>query len=992
MFRLRAMPRVLRMGASTAVVFVVYGLYWLLAVPWIEPAAGRWQADSPVELLGPPDRLAGLRGLFQPDAWELNEQTLILESDRVKLLWRDLTDLGGGKLQLVPCTMILLPGAPGPEQASRALILQAPEGALLTFDRPLDLRRGEVGRLKAGRLPGRVTLRSQGKLPGPEDDLLATASDIEITHQRLWTAQPIQFAWGRNYGRGADAEVAFFPAEPMGSAGEHGLNIGGVDKVTVRRIERLCLDLGRGNFLLGRSSRPADRSTGRPVDVQVEITCRGPMEFDPGAQVVTVRDHVDVFQVHPNGPSDQISGELLAVQFGRRRRWPASPEVGSAPPARQAGPLAGLEPRRIEVRGNPVMVRAPSRQIEARAERLQYDLDSDRLELEGPEGSFVRQGPNAIYASQLDYRFDRSGRLGEAAATGPGRLALQAGGQAAQPLVAEWGQQLRLQPQGHEHVVSLSGGGKLTYGILGTLKAAQIHVWLQEVPASQDRQQTQIVADRVLAQRDVEIQSPQFSGTVSELGVWFEPPGPDWQPRSEQQPAVGGPGRAPAPGGSGGASGSVGWPPQTQPRVPTTRLTGAFAAQHFHLEANLLKARVVQAGPQAELAELVLEQDVRLTETRTPQAEEKPIQITGDRIHVVEASRPYAAATVTGRSARVQGRGLALSGPVIHLNGGTNQLRVEGPGQLELPLDRDLGGRPLRDRRPLAIAWQHRMVLDGRTAIFEESVDAAVAGQRLRAEAVEAVFAQPIRLADPHRQPRPELQRLCCRGGVLLEGAEFENGQQVSLERLGLTELEVELPSGKVRGGGPGRVTSVRREMPGPTQPELVAGRPSQAGPEAQKPLNCLDIRFRGSLAGNLHHRQLVFQDQVRAVYAPASSWQSVPQTDDPAQLGPDGIILRCDRLAAVQMPVPVGGVRGWDLEATGNTIVEGASFVARAVRISYEQGKGKLVLEGDGRADAILALQRRPGDRASEYRAQQISYWPRTGQLSSTVRSLEIP
>jgi hypothetical protein len=102
-------------------------------------------------------------------------------------------------------------------------------------------------------------------------------------------------------------------------------------------------------------------------------------------------------------------------------------------------------------------------------------------------------------------------------------------------------------------------------------------------------------------------------------------------------------------------------------------------------------------------------------------------------------------------------------------------------------------------------------------------------------------------------------------------------------------------------------------------------------------------------------------------------------------------VVLRCDRLAAVQMLVALGGARSWDVQATGNVTVEGEAFFARATRMSYDEAKGLLILEGEPRADAVLSAQKRPGDRREECRARQILYWPKTGQLESSVRSLDI-
>ena len=77
---------------------------------------------------------------------------------------------------------------------------------------------------------------------------------------------------------------------------------------------------------------------------------------------------------------------------------------------------------------------------------------------------------------------------------------------------------------------------------------------------------------------------------------------------------------------------------------------------------------------------------------------------------------------------------------------------------------------------------------------------------------------------------------------------------------------------------------------------------------------------------------------------------------------------------------------RSIELEAAGNAIVEGATkdgrFTARAIRMTYAEAKGLLVLEGDGRSDATLYRQQRLGAAPGEVSAQRILYWPETRQL----------
>ena len=59
---------------------------------------------------------------------------------------------------------------------------------------------------------------------------------------------------------------------------------------------------------------------------------------------------------------------------------------------------------------------------------------------------------------------------------------------------------------------------------------------------------------------------------------------------------------------------------------------------------------------------------------------------------------------------------MLLSGPNINLHGSSNRLGIDGPGRMQLPLKKDLEGRPLAQPGTLEVRWKRRMEFDGRTA------------------------------------------------------------------------------------------------------------------------------------------------------------------------------------------------------------------------------------------------------------------------------------
>jgi lipopolysaccharide export system protein LptA len=1004
------MQRVARIAGSFAVVTVTYWLYAMLAVPWIEPPAKRpsgggiadGNRPKPGELVK--GQLKQLAWWFNAGDWELTNPK-ILESDHAKLLLQDYRNLGDGRVEIRPCTIIFPYEGPAEDEAQRrrqAVILQAPQGAMLQFDQPFDLHRAKIGRLVAGQFKGQITIRSDGKCPGSEDDLLITTRDVELTERTVATPQPVDFRWGPNYGRGHQMLMKLLAGEARPATEVSGPNVAGVESFELRRVERLHLDLGA-----------AMASPGKPAaSTPVEITCRGPFRFDVVRRVATFSERVEVMKRNPQGPGDQILCDVLSLCFIQRPKGPKGKPGDAAPPAPKNTDAFDLVAQRIEARGNPVIVSAPSQTLTARGQRLEYDLLAKSLALDGQEEVMLQQGPNEIHARGLQYQSAEPGRLGRVLAQGPGWLRGEtdpqkaatgglapenaATGGRANTLEALWKEQLRVYPQEQNQVIALNGGAELRFRGVGQLNAQEIFFWLAETPPAVKTDQPRLRPDRMLARKDVRLNSPQLSSQVEQLEVWFQEgvrvqgSGVSGEERGENTDNSR---QLQAAGGSAQSPGTA--LPGVGPLAPAAGETPP--SQRFEVVGRMLRARVLLQGQQAAISNLTIEDGVRFLEIQTARADERPLLIRGDRLEVVDADKPHATVAVTGKPARFEGRGLGLTGPNIHLDRGANRLWIDGGGRMDLPLAGDLQGKPLPVAGVLTVDWRRRMQFDGSTARFEESVVANAQQQQLRTETMEIKLQQPIRFGAMKTQQQPQVEQILCQGGVTMESRTLDQQQQLSAyERLEVTDLAVNLLSGALM-AGPGWLNSVRRgsdDVLG-NRAAAAAGNPAAATPAAvaaADQLNCLHVRFQKSITGNLLRRQLSFSDQVQAAYAPVTSWDAMLPVDNPDVLGPKGVTVRCDQLSVAEMFTPMGNRRSVELEALGNTVVEGTTFTARGNRITYAEAKDLLVLEGDGRSDAELFRQPLPGVPTSKAAARKILYWPKTNRLKvDGARSLEL-
>ena len=125
------------------------------------------------------------------------------------------------------------------------------------------------------------------------------------------------------------------------------------------------------------ANRPTVEAADNPP---VDITCEAAFHFDVTRYVATFNKHVDVLRINPDGPSDQLNCEVLSIFFE-----PADVGTTAQPSsaARGGGP-GKLEPARIEAEGTPVVIRSPSRGVQARGTRLEYDIKKNAGDLRGP--------------------------------------------------------------------------------------------------------------------------------------------------------------------------------------------------------------------------------------------------------------------------------------------------------------------------------------------------------------------------------------------------------------------------------------------------------------------------------------------------------------------------------------------------------------------------------------------------------------------------------
>ena len=1002
------MPRLIRFIVSFVAVAGAYWLYALIAVPMIEPAAAGPQEEGRGEIVearhGVSTIVLGeLQDLVPVEARAQLETPWIIESDDFKLLLQSYENLDGGRVKIEPCVLVYTPGSSKDDAESKApIVLYAPAGAVMVFDHPINLRSGDmVGHPTSGRLLGEISITSPGDLEGPEDDLMIVTRDIQLTPDRISTPNAVRFRYGASYGRGKNLVIRLLQNEERPGSTSEPPDIQGIESFELVELDRLHLEQPKRGESTGRpegETRSSELDTERPL----EITCEGPFRFDLVRQYAKFEERVDVFQLNPEGEADQLNCEVLTLYFSRSRDKLMSLDGSEESKHGLAMDESDLQLREIEATGNPVFVRAFSRDAEARGERLSYDIQEQRVVLEGSDRVSLRDGPNKIVARSIHYKSKGKGRLGEIFSLGPGEIQGEMPNRPGQEFSAQWGDRLQLEPFEDQHLATISGGVRLRYVGVGMLEADRIDFWLSELPAGPNREKLEVIPDRMRVQDQVKIDSREMFGNVNLLKIWF-----DVVDENSPVQAVA---DVPAEAGPTATSKPTGKPTgKSLADTPGRRDSDKPVERRFYVRGDVAQASVLIQNRKPSLTKLMLEGSVQLDEIPLVQSNEKPMHLEGDRVVVSDAhDKTQTEISVIGRLARFRGRGMALSGTNVNVDAKTNRLWIDGSGEMVLPVDRGIEGEPLPTPDVLTLTWQKEMNFDGRRAQFEERVLAQTQGRRLQTETLEVEFNRRVVFHDLQSKSHPEIdvEKLACRDGVSLIGRTYEDFMQRSAvgdathftgtsgstrlpphlepswEQFHARELTINRRTGDIAARGPGQVTTIRRAPENPIDDPLGQARRSSVSHASEARLSYLHVQFRKMMTGNIERREATFHEVTHCIYDEVDSWQPEIDINDPDSLGKRGMALKAARLTVAQAPGLEPSTRSIELEANENVIVENSTYTAWGNRITYSEIKDWLILEGNGYAPAELTFEEYVGASARSFSARKIHFRPKTKEV----------
>ncbi len=1028
------MLHVSRYLSALVTLVLAYGSYALAVAPWFEPPPVQRRPASDEQPPAPQisdDNEKELAALFPAEHW-VRKSPKIFETDLCKLLIQDYQPLPDGHLELKPCVLVFYSGgrknSPSgdaePTTRGRPIILEAPK-AELVFDRAVDFKRAEFGRVQKGTLSGEVTIYSPPTAPGSRDQLLVRTRAVWLDRQSIRTSNDVEFQYGDSSGKGRILEIGL-RSDPPGEKKAAKSKFGAVQTVTLQHLDYLrIMTAGQGllNDALPGGGTKAPAAEPSPI----EVTCQGEFSFDVVAQLARFERQVLVRRLLPGAPPDQLHCDELLLAFAERKAAAASSEAASA-----EDPLAGRLARMVAM-GTPAVLNAPSSGVHAVAAFMEYSLADRYVTLKSdkrtPQAS-LRQGDQYFIAPQLHYKLAEEGRLGQLHAGGPGELRMvQERGSQRQIITARWQKELQIQRQEQYHVISLLDKATVTIDPMGRFDSNELHLWVMEAPAppapgvaegvgshlpngsvvaddaprqtipdsvdstteKQPAPKMTLAPHRMLAIGQVHVVSTQLDVDTPRLEAWFinlpaEP--------AQMQPLAP-PQRIHEP-----VQRTSFAPDDPPPQATIRNVIRQPNDQKFHASGAKIQLQALVRGRTFELEDLIINGQAMVDETRTPEPGQEPMFLRGDVLELHKGTTPDATIDVSGHPAEVGGRGMWLAGGKIQVFRGKNEMRIDGPGEATMPAGQgaEVGGmRPeVRANQPpqkMHIVWQEQLVFDGLTARFLGDVQIRTATQVALAPLLEATLGQRIDFQAMGQQPQPELARVFLDGGM--PGVYIDNrgldqfGQQVSREQMKVRNLTIDRSAGKMHGLGPGWVNTVRRGSSLPGAP--AAPPPPNAAIAANQALTSVHVNFEKEMVGDMARRQVEFHQHVLTTYSPANNFNDFFVADPLATLPEGMMLLESDTLTVRELGE--SSTRWFEMEATGHTKVSGTKADVNAPIITYSSAKDTLILRGDGRARAKVWMSRLPGQAPSWIDAEELRYNLRTGELQQdNASNIHIP
>lgn len=938
---------------------------------------------------------------FREDPWVQNANARFRDGGR--LLWfRDYElENDNRSISISPVAFLW------EQEGEEVPVTATADSAQLNSSTRFDFQEAKFGKIVSGFLSGDV------RITGP-DGLRIEGRGFHISEDamKVWTSQPVKFAWGTHSGRAeSGAEIELLSSAESDKAG----------LMAVNDVQRIRL---RGRVDCQLSFHDED-SIREPI--RLKVNAANGFEYFVPTNEATFSGFVDrkanmdnqVLIERPavDGALDRLYCSKLMLQF--------QPKIQNASRGKPSGQL---ELARIIAEGQPVefwTFRDGKEQAYANMGMLKYHLEEHLLELTqrivAASGQHfpaeVHQGGTRLSSGHVLVAMNEDNEVRTVECRGPGRI-VPSNRTEREPqkkiLGATWKDSL-LMFRGEEPRITLSGearvvqagfneSGKLHADL--SLSSNVIDMYLEntlpENAADSDSaafhhqapvQELNIAKMRprqMVASGNVIMTADGLSGTAQEkLTVTF-------QHNAESQ-------GAPSASEMPSDTRSVNAVSKTTSQ-PKDRLSGTTT---FHAETVEAVVKLADSE-QPQFQDVWLKGFVEVTHKGLKKngtaAEQQDFTANGNMLFAAGGFRENTEislfgdpATVVNSSRRIEGQRIDLTQMKALSQNVRREARVEGSGRIRFVSKTGLNGKPLSRPSPVDIYWGDHMSFSDRTAHFvgnvravmnnetDHDVELTCAGMKVHFS--EAVKLEPSGKADEFKVSAAEdsqstmgnIERIECESRVVVEIEIMENGVVTAHHYAEFSDLEFNSVTGDFHATGPGLIESVqpdkgKRKLAVSNRTIARSNSPAKA---SEAGYSYIRADFIGELTGNRDAKFVRLKQHIRGVFGPVRQLTDRLNIDGlTAEALPENTgALECENLSISVIPGATPEQDSFSLVAESNSSESGAGtrspcrfesklFSGLADKIKYDHSKQQFILLADEGRQATVSYQREGGER----------------------------
>lgn len=966
-------------------------VYQNLVTPLTEPP--EVQSVAPKSVAAGTTNDEAVADLFAENAWQRGNCKKLQSSTGMLMYshWERISDV---QWKLWPVSVVLGRGL-NADPTADPVILDAPQGAEITFTESLDMLSGGAPPISNGRLIGKVEIRRNDSKDAKNSLSIRTAN-VGIDSRKVWTTEAIEMNLGQAEMIGRDLTIHFSGPTVSGPGGAGGSETV-LDRMELIYLDQMVMPLEEGGLLKSKPNQKAELS----------IQCGGRVEYDFALDELSLRDSVSFLHEIDGAAADQFLCDTLMLKL----RDPTNDSV------RRDTPLDWVN--RIVAKGQPARALLPSFDAELSASVLDFDAVSGLIHATGGRnGVRVKRGGVDATLAQLTYQFDpnRPKAIGLINVQGAGIVRMN---DPEVPLSqVTWRDGFKLQPtqpttaEDFDANVELFVDGDISARLSdgGEFHADAIEGVMKPKKTTKPdgKESIMLVPEWFRAIGNVKIDTSALAAQTKTLDLLFVEPIPgqskDRSPSSSNaiRQWVSQPG-----------AGRTTVDPVARPRPV---IEGDSIAAKLRLDTEGVSANDMSVRGAIKVTHVLKAGDQLL-----------PATLTGERLRLINGGTDDVLQLESSPKtpARFELGDGYFVGPMIQILPNENLIRINAAGEFQMPsaaLPTNLAGKAeakIEWVQAPNCHWNGEMFFDGRTAVLTDGVDVKASlitdegnwDLHMQGDRLQVDLAQAVQVRDMDSMKTATIQRIALLQSestpVIVQALKrasdgvLEAKHLLHASVLALTPGEDGMiQAGQLVGRGPGWYRGWA--IPSEKKSLLPLGgsddrNPVTADSDAKKKLTGIHLVFHDSMRGDLAAKTLEFLRGVRVGVRAVAHWNDAfdAATMDAISMGDS--TLDCDRLSFALTPQPKKPPNrlfpekksvAWEMEAVSGVVFrtrnERGLLEGTASRASYASSKDLFTVEGAPNRAAIFRQTLPNGRKGHEGAVRTMTLRPSTMEVQN--------